>query len=83
LIEQLARLADASPAETGQVLRVLLDAYQPSCDFEDRLKKLIIRLAADAEARSDAILSIERVRHLPGMVQLYGQLSLPHATADQ
>jgi hypothetical protein len=83
LIEQLARLADASPADTGQVLRVLLDAYQPNYDFEGRLKKLIIRLAGDAGAGSDAILSVERVRHLPGMIQLYGQLSSPHATADQ
>jgi hypothetical protein len=75
LIEQLARLADTSPVAVAHVLRVLLSAYQPSYDFEDRLKKLIVQLAAHSETRSDAILSLERVRHLPGMVQLYAQLT--------
>ena len=49
LIEQLARLADTSPGAAAQVLRVLLEAYQPSYDFEDRLKMLIVQLAAHAE----------------------------------
>lgn len=82
LIEQLGRLADASPAETGQVLRVLLDVYQPSYDFKDRLKTLIIKLAGHAESHSNAILSVERLRHLPGMVQLYAQLSSRRAAVD-
>ena len=75
LIEQLGRLADASPEEAGQVLRALLEAYRPDYDFEDRLKKLIVQLATHAGSRSDAILAVERVRHLPGMVQLYDQLT--------
>jgi hypothetical protein len=75
LIEQLARLADASPGAAAQVLRVLLEVYQPSYDFEDRLKTLIVQLAAHAESRSNAILGVERLRHLPGMVQLYVQLT--------
>jgi hypothetical protein len=82
LIEQLVRLADASPAETGQVLRVLLEAYRPDYDFEDRLKQLITRLAAHGASRADAILSLERVRHLPGMVQLYAQLSSVSVSAE-
>jgi hypothetical protein len=83
LIEDLARLAGASPANTGHILRVLLEAYEPSFDYEDRLKKLILELAAHPESRPEAILCIERVRHLPGMVQLYGQLfsTTPSTTA--
>jgi hypothetical protein len=81
LIEQLARLADTSPGAAAHVLRVLLEAYQPSYDFEDRLKMLIVQLAAHAESRSDAILGVERVRHLPGMVQLYAQLTSPASAA--
>ena len=75
LIEQLARLADTSPAQAGHVLRVLLEAYQPSYDFEDRLKDLIVQLAARADSRDDAIRCLERVRHLPGMVELYARLT--------
>ena len=74
LLEQLARLADTSPGAAAQVLPVLLGAYKPSYDFKDQLKKLIVQLAARAELHSDAILSVERVRHLPGMVQLYIEL---------
>jgi hypothetical protein len=76
LIEQLARFADTNPGATARVLLVLLKAYQPSFDFEDRLKKLIAQLANYAESRPDAILGVERVRHLPGMVELYSQLTL-------
>jgi hypothetical protein len=83
LIEQLARLGDTSPSAAAQVLRVLLEAYQPSYDFEDRLKMLIIRLAAHAESRRDAILGVERLRHLPGMVQLYVQLTSASSAARQ
>ncbi len=83
LIEQLARLADTNPGETARVLRVLLEAYQPSYDFEDQLRKLIAQLATHAESRSDAILSIDRVRHLPGMVQLYAQLTSTGPSALQ
>jgi hypothetical protein len=81
LIEQLARLAVASPEEAGQVLRALLEAYRPDFDFEDRLKKLIVQLATHAASRSDAILGVERVRHLPGMVQLYDQLTSSSSAA--
>ena len=83
LIEQLARLADTSPGATARVLRVLLEAYQPSYDFKDRLKKLIAQLATQTESRSDAILSIDRVQRLPGMVQLYAQLTSTAPSAHQ
>jgi hypothetical protein len=77
LIEQLARLADVSPRATAQVLRTLLDAYRPDYDYQDRLNNLIVQLANHTESRSDAILAVERLRHLPGMVQLYVRLASP------
>jgi hypothetical protein len=75
LIEELVRLANANPRATAQILGVLLQAYQPNYDFKDRLKKLIEYIASHAESRSDALLCLERVRHLPGMVQLYARLT--------
>lgn len=75
LIEELARLAETRPGEVAQVLDVLLQTYRPTFDFEDRLKNLIVYLAAHPQSRSNAILSVERVRHLPGMVQLYSSLT--------
>jgi hypothetical protein len=74
LIEQLVRLAVPSPREVGRVLRALLDSYRPDYDFESRLSNLLTQLATNVESRSDAIFCLERIRHLPGMVQLYAQL---------
>ncbi len=75
LMEELVRLAVPSPKEVGQVLRALLDVYRPDYDFENRLSNLLMQLAANGETRPDAIFCLERVRHLPGMVQLYAQLT--------
>lgn len=75
LIEELDRLAKDSPAPVVQVLSTLLKTYHPVYDYEDRLKKLITTLAAHPASRSDAIRCLELVRHLPGMVQLYAQLT--------
>ena len=72
LIEELGRLAITNPVAASTVLIALLQTYQPSYDFEDHLKKLILALAAHSDSRPNAILSAERVRYLPGMVQLYG-----------
>lgn len=83
LIKQLARLVTSSPRATGQVLRAVLEGYQPTFDFEDRLKLLITDLASHAESRADAILCLERIRYLPGMVQLYSQLSSPRVGPPQ
>ena len=75
LIKDLGRLADTNPAATARILRVLLQRYEPTYDFEDRLKKLLEQLATHTESRPDAILCMERVRRLPGMVELYARLT--------
>ena len=74
-VQELGRLAEVSPQQVGDVLVVLLQTYQPSFDFEDRFKNLVTKLAAQPETRSHALRSAERLRYLPGMIQLYAQIS--------
>jgi hypothetical protein len=73
-IEELERLVDLSPLEIGTVLATLLQTYQPPFDVGDRLKNLVTKLAAQPETRPHALGCAERLRHIPGMVQLYAQL---------
>ena len=74
-VEELGRLVDVSPLQVGEVLDALLTTYQPSFDFEDRLKNLVTKLAAQPETRPHALRSAERLRYIPGMVQLYAQIA--------
>lgn len=74
-IEELGRLVDVSPSQVGEVLDALLSTYRPSFDFEDRLKDLVTKLAAQPETRSHALRSADRLRYIPGMVQIYAQIS--------
>lgn len=74
-VEELERLATVSPIDVVQVFTCLLEKYQPAFDFEDRLKNLVKTLAENPDARPLAIKGLERLRHLPGMVQLYTSLT--------
>jgi hypothetical protein len=74
-VEELERLVGASPSQVGEVLDALLTTYQPSFDFEDRLKNLVTKLAAQPETRPNALRAAERLRYVPGMVQLYAQIA--------
>jgi hypothetical protein len=74
-VEELERLVDISPVQVGEVLDALLSTYRPSFDFEDRLKNLVTKLAARPETRPHALRSAERLRYIPGMVQLYAQIA--------
>jgi CHAD domain-containing protein len=67
-------VANTGPVEVGKVLETLLAEYAPAFDPEDQLKRLITKLAAHSGSRGDAILCLEFVRYLPGMIQLYSQL---------
>ena len=81
LIEELERLSDTSPVEVGQVLFAVLTNHHPSYDGDDKLKKLLTKLAANPRTRATAILCLDRVRDLPGMIQLYAQLGADKATS--
>ena len=73
-IEELGRLVDKSVVEVSAVFGRVLETYSPSWDFQDRIKSLLTKLAEHGR-KADALAYAERLRHLPGMTQLYGQLS--------
>ncbi|MBM3341102.1 MAG: hypothetical protein FJY56_03170 [Betaproteobacteria bacterium] len=73
-IEELERLADISPENVSAVLGKVLDTFVPTFDFQDRLKSLLTKLAAHGR-REEAIAYADRLRHLRGMEQLFGQLT--------
>jgi hypothetical protein len=75
LIQELERLGPASPLEVAEVLLTLLQTYRPAYDFEDRLKTLVTQLGARSETRRYALQCADRLRNIPGMIQLYAQIS--------
>jgi hypothetical protein len=77
VVKELGRLVEISPLEVGEVFVALLATYQPSYDFEDKLKNIVTKLAERSETRSHALRSAERLRYIPGMVQLYALISGP------
>lgn len=72
-IEELDRLIEQDPAKVSSVLGKVLEAYEPDYDYEDRLKKLLIKLA-ESGRRKDVLLYADRIRKLPGIDQLFKQL---------
>jgi hypothetical protein len=74
-LEEVGRLEDISRTVVASILSALLQTFQPAFDFEDRLKKLVMKLAARPETRLDALQCAERLRFIPGMVQLYAQVA--------
>ncbi|KRP96212.1 hypothetical protein AOQ72_17920 [Bradyrhizobium yuanmingense] len=74
MIEELARLVDTDPAGVASLLERMLESSAPDFDLDDKLKKLIERLAA-LGLRAEAIRCTEKVRRtLPGMLDLYKKL---------
>ena len=73
-IEELDRLVEIDPARVSSVLEKVLDAYDPDYDYEDRLKRLLIKLAQSGR-RNDVLIYADRIRRLPGIEQLFKQLS--------
>jgi hypothetical protein len=73
-IEQLDRLVECNSAEICIVLGKMLETFLPTFDFQDRLKSLLMKLAELGESEK-AIFYANQLRHLPGMAQLYAQLT--------
>lgn len=73
-IEELDRLVEIDPLRVSAVLKKFLDKYEPDYDYEDRLKRLLIKLAQSGR-RNDVLLYADRIRKLPGIEQLFKQLA--------
>lgn len=72
-IEELERLVENSAAPVSEILGVVLENYNPSYDYEDRLKGLLAKLA-QTDFRGDALDYMNRLRHLKGIELLYREL---------
>jgi hypothetical protein len=78
-IEELERLADTYPKETGAILGRVLETYKPVFDFEDKLKFLIRKIAAAGGGeRSAAISYADKLcqLRLKGMCELFRELQI-------
>ena len=74
-VEELDRLADGNPGEVSTVLRELLKTYEPIIDFQDHLKS-IIRKLTQASLFNDARDFTDKLRHLPGMEDLWCEIGV-------
>lgn len=72
-IEELDRLIEQDSAKVSSVLGKVFEAYVPDYDYEDRLQKLLIKLAKSGR-REDALFYANLARKLPGFDQLFKQL---------
>lgn len=73
-LEELDRLADVSTVEVSIVLKAFLDSHVPHDDFGDKLKSILTKIAQHGN-RADAIAFAEKLRRIPGMIQLYETLT--------
>ena len=73
-VDELVRLVEASPDGVSAVLSRVIEARVPDFDYKDQLKTLL-RTLADKGKKQDAILYAERLRSLPGMQELYNELT--------
>ncbi|MCP4614984.1 MAG: hypothetical protein GY844_00980 [Bradyrhizobium sp.] len=74
MVEELTRLIDGDPAGVAALLEQMLESSAPTFDLDDKLKKLIEKLAS-LGLRAEAIRCTEKVRRtLPGMLDLYKKL---------
>lgn len=73
-IEQLVRLAEASPDGISAVLSKMIEGGVPEFDYKDQLKTLL-RVLADKGKKQEVVLHAERLRSLPGMQEIFDGLT--------
>jgi len=69
-LKELRRLVEGSPKEVCTVLRRFIETHEPMYDYEDRMRKLVARLA-ELGHRAEAIEFCDRLRTLPGLYELF------------
>jgi len=72
-LEELERLVDVSPTEVSSIIHAFLNSYVPDYDFENRIESILTKLVQHG-MRKDVIGFTEKLRHIPGMIQLYERL---------
>ncbi|MDE2822947.1 MAG: hypothetical protein OXK79_05525 [Chloroflexota bacterium] len=73
-IRELVRLVETSPAEVCDVFERLVDKHELLYDYEGRIQTLVRRLA-DLGFRREAIDLCNKLRSLPGVVDLFRELT--------
>lgn len=72
-VDELLRLAPTNHEQVLAVTKKMLQSHAPDYDYEDRLRNLF-KLLASKGHREHVLLLAERVRHLPGIQELYKEL---------
>ncbi len=73
-VDELLRLAPDNHKGVLAVTDKMLQAYAPDYDYEDRLRDLLALLASKGH-RDAVLLLTDRVRYLPGIQELYNDLT--------
>ena len=73
-LSQLLRLTKASPSAVSAALSKMLESYEPLFDYKDVMKNLV-RALADEGLKQAAVAHADRLRRLPGMSELYRELT--------
>lgn len=75
--KELYRWVDKNADEVVTILRKLIEARRPDYDYEDKLKSLLQKLAAQGKVEEVRVFAEQLRKHIPGMLQLYASLSGP------
>jgi hypothetical protein len=73
-VDELLRLAPNNNEAVLAVTKTMLESHVPDYDYEDRLRHLLELLASKGH-RDAVLLLTDRVRHLPGIQELYNDLT--------
>jgi hypothetical protein len=73
-LKELRRLVETSSKEVCTVLRRFIETHEPMYDYQDRMRKLVARLA-ELGHRAEAIEFCDKLRSLPGLYELFLELT--------
>ena len=80
-LEVLLGLAELNADAITDVLDAMIAAHVPEFDYEDRLQKLLKLLAVNGK-KNDVLHMLDRVLSLPGMHELFNELTRPEIAPE-
>ncbi len=80
-LRELRRLVEGNPKEVSTVLRRFIETHERMYDYEDRMRRLVARLA-ELGQRADAIEFCDKLRSLPGLYELFLELTAKPPSAE-